>query len=118
MIVSYQARALLDTLRESTVDLLDILRRVALENGTNHNNGLVEAIDLVCNDLRIIDNGLIENDIAVLLKASNSLTTVNKGLGDMVVVASNRLVAEKAFSVSKDAIYAAKQLRADLGMPF
>ena len=118
MIVSYQARALLDMLRESTVDLLNNLRRVALENGPDDNSGLIEAIELIDNDLRVIDNGLIENDVEVLLKASNSLTTVNKGLGDMVVVASNRLVADKAFSASKNAIYAAKQLRADLGMSF
>jgi len=68
--------------------------------------------------LALLIEGRAADDAGIALRGANLLTTVNKGVGDAEMTSEERAIAERAFTVIKDAIDAARSLRADVGMAF
>jgi hypothetical protein len=116
--LSAPSHAALDRLTRSTGDLLETLDAVAAGADPDTVDGCAAVADNVRRYLALLIEGRTADDAGIALHGANLLTTVNKGVGDAEITSEERVIAERAFTVTKDAIYAARHLRADAGMAF
>ena len=116
--VSVPSHAALDRLTRSTGDLLETLDAEAAGSDPDTVDGWAAVADNVRCYLALLIEGRAADDAGIALRGANLLTTVNKGVGDAEITSEERVIAERAFTVTKDAIDAARHLRADAGMAF
>lgn len=113
MNVSDRTQASLDLLKASTDRLLALLHQESLRHDDADQNGIGDAIGTITRYQRLLREGLAGNDVDLIRRSVNLLTTVNKGVADSVATAENELISEQAFQVFRAATATAANIRAD-----
>lgn len=118
MTLSVETRALVERLVTSSRTLLQTVEAVAESPDPATSAKWSDVADIIRRYLAMLIEGQSTDDAKAALRGANLLTTVNKGVGDAEILGEEKPVSEYAFDVTKDAIAAARHLRADAGMAF
>lgn len=108
--LSPPSHASLERLAASVRDLLAAIDRHPLAPDLHRDVG-----ENVRRYLAILIGGWSTADVPATLRGANLLTTVDKGVADAATAGATPAIGEKAFAVTRAAIAAARQLRADAG---
>ncbi len=118
MTLAMETRSSVEKLMTSGGKLLQSVETMAENSDCLTSAKWSDVADSVRRYLAMLVDGQSADDAKIPLRGANLLTTVNKGIGDAEMTSEERVVAERAFTVTKDAIDAARHLRADAGMAF
>ncbi len=116
--LSASARTALDRLVCSTGELLETLDAVAADPDPATATGWSAVAIIVRRYLALLAEGHAADDAGIALRGANLLITVVKGVGDAELPGTDGRIAGLALAVTRDAIDAARALRADAELSF
>lgn len=116
--LSAPARIALDRLVRSASELLAMLDAVAADPDPATAAGWSAVAANVRRYRALLAKGCAADDAGMALRGANLLTTLARGVGDAEPPGTDGRIAALALAVTRDALDAARPLRADIGLPF